>query len=424
MAEISAKKYIIGNAKSSLVRVGASTIATLIITPFIISKIGIDNYSYVSVTGFFVSFAGIIDLGLAKTLVFLLNDKGKSVKEKNQIITAQKLINISLCIFALLLGAICLIFRFDILGNSISSENPYYFIVISSSFLILCVTIYSQFQSAFLESQFLLQKVNYGSTIRIMALNVLYFINFLTVNNTELYIASAFVAALSGAVYYEVIIQRKIKYKYERPTKNIGIEVAKTAFGFLRVGAVSSIYSALPRIAILYLTPHVSYIGILDVINKITMSVINLFASILQPLFSLSRKSPEKIKSKLNKVLLVNLFMGICFVAGIVLFKDVITNYFFNDKTVDVSFVGILLILYSFASMLFLCSQPLSFYLMGIGRNIVVSRALLINVISFFLIYFIVNSFFEINILLTLAWINISVSILYFVNLYYNARLK
>ena len=424
MAEISAKKYIIGNAKSSLLRVGASTIATLIITPFIISKIGIDNYSYVSVTGFFVSFAGIIDLGLAKTLVFLLNDKEKSEKEKNQIMTAQKIINVSLCILTLLFGAICLVFQLDILGSSISSDNPYYSIVLLSSILILCVTIYSQFQSAFLESQFMLQKVNYGSTIRIMALNVMYFINLLTVNDTKLYIVSALLAALSGAAYYEIVISRNIKLKYEKPTKGIGIEVVKTAFGFLRVGVMSSIYSALPRIAIIYLTPHVSYIGILDVINKITMSVINLFASVLQPLFSLSRKSPEKIKRKLTKVLTANICVGICFIAGIVLFKEPIASYFFNDKSVDVYFAGNLLVLYSFASMLFLCSQPFSFYLMGIGNNHIVSRALSINVLSFFILYFIVSSIFSINILLTLALINITVSLLYFGNLYYNARLR
>ena len=187
---------------------------------------------------------------------------------------------------------------------------------------------------------------------------------------------------------------------------------------------MSSIYSALPRIAIIYLTPHVSYIGILDVINKITMSVINLFASVLQPLFSLSRKSPEKIKRKLTKVLTANICVGICFIAGIVLFKEPIASYFFNDKSVDVYFAGNLLVLYSFASMLFLCSQPFSFYLMGIGNNHIVSRALSINVLSFFILYFIVSSIFSINILLTLALINITVSLLYFGNLYYNARLR
>ena len=62
MADISAKKYLMTNAKSTIFRIGVSTLSTFIIIPFIINDIGITNYSYVSITSFFVSFAGFFDI--------------------------------------------------------------------------------------------------------------------------------------------------------------------------------------------------------------------------------------------------------------------------------------------------------------------------------------------------------------------------
>ena len=48
MTDISARKYMLGNARTNLVRVGVSTLATLVITPFIIRHIGLEKYSYVA----------------------------------------------------------------------------------------------------------------------------------------------------------------------------------------------------------------------------------------------------------------------------------------------------------------------------------------------------------------------------------------
>ena len=48
---------MLGNARTNLVRVGVSTLATLVITPFIIRHIGLDKYSYVAMTSFFISFS-------------------------------------------------------------------------------------------------------------------------------------------------------------------------------------------------------------------------------------------------------------------------------------------------------------------------------------------------------------------------------
>ena len=59
MTGISARKYMLGNARTNLVRVGVSTLATLVITPFIIRHIGLEKYSYVALTSFFISFSSI-----------------------------------------------------------------------------------------------------------------------------------------------------------------------------------------------------------------------------------------------------------------------------------------------------------------------------------------------------------------------------
>ena len=102
MPEISAKKYLLSNAKTNLIRVGASTLATLVLTPFIIKNIGIESFSYVSLTSFFISFSSFFDLGLSKSLVFLLNDKSITYEKRCQYVTGQGLVVLILCCFQVL----------------------------------------------------------------------------------------------------------------------------------------------------------------------------------------------------------------------------------------------------------------------------------------------------------------------------------
>ena len=418
MVDISAKKYLMTNAKSTIFRIGISTLSTFIIIPFIIKNIGITNYSYVSITSFFVSFAGLFDIGLSKSLVYLLNNSNEGSEKKNQYITAVRIINLAIISLILLIGFGAILGGINILGKNISQDNQYFAVIASSSIIILALSIYNMYQSALLESHFMLEHNNYGMMVKIMSLNALYFLNLITVNDTTLYIVSPILSVLCTAIYYSLIIRRNIEYKHHRPTKDVWKSVASHSFEFCKIGILSSVNSALPNLCLIYLGNNVAYVGVLDVISKITFSIINLFSTISKPLYALSRKKPETIRRKMPIILLIYGITGLAFVTVIYLFRGYITTYFFDNSAVPINLVKTILLIYIIGYSIQLLSQPLSQYLMGVGKYKNVAKYLFINTVIFIIGFIVMESCMKINILITLSIINLLVSISYSTSLY------
>ena len=422
MTDVSAKKYLIKNAKSTVFRVGVSTISTFIIIPFIIKGIGITNYSYVSITSFFVSFAGLFDIGLSKSLVYLLNNSKEDCEKKNQYITAVKFINFLIISLILVIGFSAILGDMNILGKNISQKNPYFIVIASSSIIILVLSIYNMYQSALLESYFMLEHNNYGLMIKIMSLNVLYFLNLITFNDTTLYIVSPILSVLFTTLYYSKIIRKNITYKLQKPSKAVWKSVTSHAFDFCKIGVLTSVNSALPNLCLIYLGNNVAYVGVLDVITKITFSVINLFSTISRPLYALSRKKPQTIKKKMPLILLIYGLAGLVFIVAIYMFKELIINHFFSNSTISVDLIKTILIIYVMGYAIQLLSQPLSQYLMGTSRYKNVAKSLFINTIIFILGFVVFKSYWTINILTSLSLINLIISILYTSSLYLRYR--
>ena len=418
METISAKKYLITNAKSTIFRVGISTISTFVIIPFIIKNIGLINYSYVSITSFFVTFAGLFDIGLSKSLVYLLNNANEDSDKKNQYITAVRIINLAIISLILLIGFGAIMGGINILGKNISQDNQYFAVIASSSIIILALSIYNMYQSALLESYFMLEHNNYGMMVKIMSLNALYFLNLITVNDTTLYIVSPILSVLFTASYYSIIIRKNITYKLQKPTKDVWKSVASHAFDFCKIGILSSINSALPNLCLIYLGNNVAYVGVLDVISKITFSIINLFSTISKPLYALSRKKPETIKKKMPFILLIYGITSLAFITGIYIFRELIATYFFSNSTIPVDLIKTILLIYIVGYSIQLLSQPLSQYLMGIGKYKNVAKSLFANTIIFITGFIILRSCLTINILIILSIINLLISISYTTSLY------
>ena len=422
MADISAKKYILTNAKSTIFRIGVSTLSTFIIIPFIIKNIGITNYSYVSITSFFVSFAGLFDIGLSKSLVYLLNNTNEDSNKKNQYITAVRIINLAIISLILLIGFGAILGGINILGKNISQDNEYFAVIASSSIIILALSIYNMYQSALLESYFMLEHNNYGMMVKIMSLNALYFLNLITVNDTTLYIVSPILSVLFTASYYSIIIRKNITYKLQKPTKDVWKSVASHSFEFCKIGILTSVNSALPNLCLIYLGNNVAYVGILDVITKITFSVINLFSTISRPLYALSRKKPDTIKKKMPLILLIYGCAGLAFIITIYLFRGYIAAYFFSNSDIPLTLIKTILMIYIVGYAIQLLSQPLSQYLMGVGKYKKVAKSLFINTIIFIVGFTALKNYLAINILISLGLINLMISISYTTSLYLRYR--
>ena len=410
MNNVSARKYLISNAKTNFMRVGVSSLATMVLTPFIIRNIGLDQYSYVALTSFFVSFSGFFDLGLSKSLVYLLNTPSVGFEQRNEYLTAQGIIVLSICGLVLGTGLLAKSTGLSILGESLPITNPHYGMVMVSSFLVLVFTIFDQYQCAVLESFFLLQHVNYGVTIKVMTLNVLYVLNLFTWNSVSFYVFSSVISILFSVIYHAYIIHIHVYWKIKRPSKKTLHELCVQTFHFFRFSLLTSLYSSLPRLFMIYVGKDLSYIGVLDVVEKLSLSVINFCSSILRPLFSLTRNAPNKIARQLGKVMIANGGIGFLFIIVVVMFKSTITNYFFSHTTMDTAFIGQILILYSIGSCFLLMSQPLSFYLQGEGKVRQLSAAFLLNIVLFCMFYIVMKQGFHADTLLSLAVCNLVVS--------------
>ena len=413
---------MLGNARTNLVRVGVSTLATLVITPFIIRHIGLDKYSYVAMTSFFISFSSFFDLGLSKSLVYLLNDPTVDENRRNEYLTAQSVIVGGMVFLIFGIGLYALITGTSVLGKSLPSTDEYFVAVTLSSFLVLMLTVFDQFQCSILESYFLLHHVNQGLTLKIMTLNVLYLLNLFTWNSLYLYVFSSVLAVWVATIYYAFMLHRYVHWQFCRPSRESMKTLVTQSFHFFRFSMLNSLYSALPRLSVLYLSSDLSYIGILDVIEKLSMSVINLCSSILRPLYSLSRQAPHKIARQLTKVMGLNGAIGLLFVGVVVVFNGFLTDYFFSRSDMDASFVGRMLILYSIGSFFLLMGQPLSFYLQGEGKTNHLSMLFGINILLFLLLYVGMKEWLQMNALQNLSVCYLMVSAVYLANLYRLAR--
>jgi len=413
---------MLGNARTNLVRVGVSTLATLVITPFIIRHIGLDKYSYVAMTSFFISFSSFFDLGLSKSLVYLLNDPTVNENRRNEYLTAQSVIVGGMVLLIFGIGLYALITGTSVLGKSLPSTDEYFVAVTLSSFLVLMLTVFDQFQCSILESYFLLHHVNQGLTLKIMTLNVLYLLNLFTWNSLYLYVFSSVLAVWVATIYYACMLHRYVHWQFCRPSRESMKTLVTQSFHFFRFSMLNSLYSALPRLSVLYLSSDLSYIGILDVIEKLSMSVINLCSSILRPLYSLSRQAPHKIARQLTKVMGLNGAIGLLFVGVVVVFNGFLTDYFFSRSDMDASFVGRMLILYSIGSFFLLMGQPLSFYLQGEGKTNRLSMLFGINILLFLLLYVGMKEWLQMNALQNLSVCYLMVSAVYLANLYRLAR--
>ena len=413
---------MLGNAKTNLLRLGVSMLANLVLTPFIIRGIGLDSYSYVALTSFFISFSSFFDLGLSKSLVFLLNDSETDVRQKNQFLTAQSLIVGGIVLLVFGVGLFALLTGTSILGKSLPASDSYFVVVTLVSFLVLMLTVFDQFLCSVLESFFLLHHVNHGMTIKILTLNALYLLNLLFWNNLSFYVWASVFAILAATAYYLVVLHRYVRWQFSWPSRQNVKTLVHHSFHFFRFSMLNSLYSALPRLSVMYISSDLSYIGILDVVEKISMSVINLCSSILRPIYSLSRQDPYKIARQLPKVLLLNGAVGLSFVLFMVVFNRFIIGYFFRQTTVDVSFIGHILILYALGSFFLLLGQPLSFYLQGEGKTNQMSMFFGVNIVLFLLLYVGMKEVFQINALWNLSVCYLSISIVYFVNLFGLAR--
>ena len=409
---LSARNYLISNAKASFIRVGVSSVATLILIPFIIKNIGIEKYSYISVTSFLISFGSIFDLGLSRALVYLVNEEGVLENIRNQYISTIKVINLLIVTTLLFAGILAMTCRLNILGDAIPFTDSYYFPVFICALFVLIFSTYNMYQTALLEGFFLLDYSAYGVTINILVLNGLYFINLLTFNNIYFYISVPVIANIAVTIYYRAVIRKHITWHFVHPSRQIAGIVIRQAYSYMKIGILTSVNAALPRLVIVYLTPNISYVGVLDVITRITASIINLFSTISRPFMALSRVNPQKIRKRFKSILALYLCFGITFWIGIYVFRHILVDYFFQN-TSDVSGIERLLLIYAAASMFFLIAQPFNLYLQGIGKNNYIAN-IMIGCISLFIIsYYIMNSC-GINLLLNLAIANILISICYF----------
>lgn len=268
------------------------------------------------------------------------------------------------------------------------------------------------YQCAILEANLKLDKVNQGTMLKIIILNTLYVLNAFSHNNIKLYILSALISVIATTAYYSYNIKKNVDYiTIGRPSLQKIKDIFNVSIKFAGVGIFSSINSALPRIAVTYVSGDLANIAILDVVTTLSMSIVNLGGSLAKPFFALTRRNPKQIKNKLGKILLFFILAGSIFLSVVFVLKDYITTYFFHDQH-HTTFLSIILIVYVSAAVIYLIGQPMSMYLMGTGKVKYLIKSLALNTLLFFILFAIIDKYSS-NVLISLAVSNILMAIAY-----------
>lgn len=398
--------YIQKNTSTVIIKVAISSISTLVILPFLIRKIGMDRYGLLALTTLFTGFTGIFDLGLSKSLVYLVNHTS-NIDHRNNYISVIRWINLSIIFILLFIITILLLEGIEIFGNSISNTNPYFIPVVSASLIMLAITIYNNFQLSLLEAFFCLHYVNIGITINVVSLNLLYVINLMTINNMTLYIFSPLTAYSISILYYRYIIHKKINYKPVLPSRKYLKTVGSSMINFFKVGAISSLYLPICKYLLAYLSPSTQYIGIMDIILKLNLFITNFVTGMAQPLLAISVSRKQEARKLIKKY--TPYLGGIIFIyiLCVIALKDFILNYFFAINPTAGQPIFLCLVIFSIGFGLYSLSMSIEKYLLGTGNYKLIFRTncfiLLFNILCIILLY---NFIRYLNILL-----NISISI-------------
>lgn len=335
-------KYLKISVVSGLSKSFIVTGLTLLLIPLIIKKIGLDNYGLIMLTLVSSSAVSIVDLGISKTVTFLIG-RSSNDNSSNEIVTGALIINIILLFIISLFISIILYLDIPIFGSAFGQDYNISMILVVGLW-VLSVSLMNALAIAILEGFYLMHFVNIGNLLSSMLLyGAIYLTTFFSTDILIL-ISVPVCTLMLIFFFYLFIIFNKTNLRLVKVNWVTLKGILIISLKFLNLGVLNSIIIPANKYLLIFLTGNTLILGIFDISLKIAISANNLLSSLSGPLFGIFSNSRNVIeKYRIVKKTTLILFTTVIIGSFIYYFaKDFIANMLDenNGKIIaDISFI-------------------------------------------------------------------------------------
>lgn len=281
--------YLKKSIGTGFINVAGSALISIIFIPLIINHIGLDLYGKWVLIFIFSGLAGILDLGISKSIVFLL-PKRSDFSKKSEMFSAALIFSVAITFVVVALGIfLVFVLQKDIWFSEYSlafDEGRKIFLV---GLLLMCLSLLTNLFRSVLESFYHISVVNVGFLLlTVCNYTSVYLLSFFTCDIDNIMVCTVAVYAFFF-VYHMIFVKCLCDVGIVRPSFATFSVVFKSSLRFMSIGVLVSVVFPFNRYLLMILSGSTRVYGIFDIALKIVMmanSLLSLFATPMLSLFS------------------------------------------------------------------------------------------------------------------------------------------
>ncbi len=336
---------------TGIINIAGSAIITAVFLPLFIKQAGMEIYGQWALLFFFTGFAGLFDLGLSKSLVYLI-PKEKTQNNINKLFTAGLLINTCLIIFVMLAGFILLSLDLNIWGTSNAFSKDIAHLLFFNAIVILALSLATQFCRSLLEASNKVYIINIGFLL-LTILNYVpaYIVSMYSINIKTL---SYCLVGSTGVIllFHVASLIWFAKFRIILPSNIIFLSIIKASSRFISIGLLIITLIPISRYSLLYISDNTNTYAQFDIALKIALMATSLLAVFTTPLLSIfSRYGRDNIHKINNLIRKTTLITALAYIGGILLYsligKELIV-FLFNVESHNIIYMSSLVLLLGF----------------------------------------------------------------------------
>jgi O-antigen/teichoic acid export membrane protein len=378
-APIDVGPYLRRVASASLVNTGVSALATAMLLPIVIRRVGMDVYGVWAVLGIFIGIASALDFGIWKALVYLLPKRQHSAGE---LFTSAALLSVATSAAFLIVMITLLAFNVPLFGAAIARQPGLTWWLGIGGALLVMTSMVTNLVRGVMEARYQGHLVNFGyALLTALLYGVATIVSHVTLDPRAL---------IAGSVsVYVVLSMAHLLYLRSASTRAefLGRPSRGASQALLRYGS-RSFAADLPSIA---LGPTVLYIfvllaansaqfGIFEIALKISTLAATALGALSSPFFALvaaaTEDRSEQMRAAINRQLIVTTSLALAgWATFLVVGKQILSLVF--ETSGDALYRATLIVLAGAA--LVAALEPIARMEMGLGR---LRRLLSVRVIA------------------------------------------
>ena len=312
--------YLLKSSVTGLANSIGSALISFIFIPLIISKVGIEKYGTWAVLAIFIGIPSIAEVGLSKSLVYLIPKQRDRLKI-DKIYSSGLLLNYATIVLFGLTGVILYCLKINIWGeNALISINDGRNIFICGV-IITCCVLATTFYRSVLEAFFKIHLVNLGYLIQTLLHYLVAYIISIYTNDIDFLIVATAAVYFIILVFHLTMVKITTDVAFSMPSIELVRRVLKKSFGFFSVSICFIILQPINRYMVVRFSDDASMYGIFDISIKVAAAASSCLKVFSTPIFGVFSGYGVSQIQKIKKVL-IKYFVGLSFgyILGCILF--------------------------------------------------------------------------------------------------------